>query len=258
MRHGFVLAGGTALEQVELAVLADRSGWDAVFVWEGGYAVDAWTLLAGMAMRTTNVRLGTILTPLPWRRPWKLAAQVATLDQLSNGRAMLAVGLGAVDTGLGTYGEVTDRKARAALLDDGIDMVRGLWSGETKIGPIDISGAITPTLTPVQERIPIWAVGAWPSERSMTRVLRCDGLLPALVGGMPSPADLRAAVAWLTERGWSGDVVQEGETTIDTVHEITAPWAEAGATWWLETRWTAPDLSAARERIEAGPVPSSR
>lgn len=252
MHHGFVLPGGSALDQVELAVLAERSGWDAVFVWEGGYAIDPWTLLAGMAMRTERVRLGTMLTPLPWRRPWKLAAQVATLDQLSNGRAILAVGLGAVDTSLGTYPEITDRRERADLLDEGIDVIRALLGGEAVVGPLDLSTSINPLPRPVQDPVPIWCVGMWPRPKSMTRILRCDGLLPM---GADTPDDLRAAIGWLTERGWRGEVIMEGETTADTMAAVSAPWEAAGATWWLETRWMAPreDTSEVRERIAAGP-----
>ncbi len=114
MRYGFVLPGGTAAAQLEQAVLADQAGWDGVFVWEAAYGVDAWALLAAMAIRTSQVRLGTMLTPRPWRRPWKVASQAATLDQLSGGRAILSVGLGAVATGLGDTGEETDRRARAS------------------------------------------------------------------------------------------------------------------------------------------------
>src|SRR6266511_6103161 len=109
MRYGFVLPGGTATEELEQAVLAEQAGWDGVFVWEAAYGVDAWTLLGAMAQRTTRIRLGTMLTPLPWRRPWKVASQAVTLDQLSGGRAILAVGLGAVDTGLGNTGEQIER-----------------------------------------------------------------------------------------------------------------------------------------------------
>src|SRR5438093_7320627 len=115
MRYGFVLPGGTAAEQLEQAILADESGWDGVFVWEAAYGVDAWALLAAMAERTERIRLGTMLTPLPWRRPWKVASQAITLDELSNGRAIIAVGLGAVGTGLGETGEVTDRRERADM-----------------------------------------------------------------------------------------------------------------------------------------------
>ena len=103
MRYGAVLPGGTAVQQLDQAVLAERAGWDGVFVWEAAYGADAWTMLAAMAARTTRVRLGTMLTPLPWRRPWKVASQVATLDQLSGGRAVLAVGVGAFDTELARH-----------------------------------------------------------------------------------------------------------------------------------------------------------
>src|SRR4249920_645346 len=113
MRSAVVLPGGTANQQLEQAVAAEQAGWDGVFVWEAGYGVDAWTLLAAMAARTSRVRLGTMLTPLPWRRPWKVASQVATLDQLSAGRAVLAVGLGAPDILPAGSVEPTDRRLRA-------------------------------------------------------------------------------------------------------------------------------------------------
>src|SRR6478736_9697253 len=119
MLTGFVLPGGSATEQLEQAVLAEESGWDGVFVWEAAYGVDAWSLLSAMAVRTERVKLGTMLTPLPWRRPWKVASQAATLDALSNGRAILSVGLGAIMTGLGNTGEEPDRIKRAEMMDEG-------------------------------------------------------------------------------------------------------------------------------------------
>src|SRR6202050_999053 len=132
MNFGVILPGGTASEQLEQAVLAEEAGWDGVFVWEAAYGVDAWTLLAAIAARTNQVQLGTVLTPLPWRRPWKVASQVATLDQLSSGRAILTVGLGAVETDLPLTAEVIDLPMRAEYLDEGIDLIRSLWEGGTK------------------------------------------------------------------------------------------------------------------------------
>src|SRR5215467_4486570 len=129
MRAGVVLPGGTANQQLEQAVAAEQAGWDGVFVWEAAYGVDAWTLLGAIAARTARIRLGTMLTPLPWRRPWKVASQVATLDQLSGGRAILAVGVGATETELPDTGEVTDIRGRAEMLDEGIDLIRTLWEG---------------------------------------------------------------------------------------------------------------------------------
>jgi hypothetical protein len=279
MQYGFVLPGGTAAEQLEQAVLAEQAGWDGVFVWEAAYGVDAWTLLAAMAQRTTRLRLGTMLTPLPWRRPWKVASQAVTLDQLSAGRAILAVGLGAVETGLGRTGEETDRAVRAAMLDEGIDVIAGLWDGRLRFAgrhyQLDLEERtdLAETSAPQQRpRIPIWVVGAWPRPKSMRRVLRCDGLLPVCMderGFRPTtPADVRAMLAWLHERGGvrpGFDVVMEGETPADDrarAETIVEPWAEAGCTWWLDTRWEMPHHSAermrqVRERLAAGPPRSA-
>src|SRR5690348_13397705 len=127
MRFGAVLPGGTATEQLDMGMLAEQAGWDGVFTWEAAYGVEPWTVLAAIAARTSRVKLGTMLTPLPWRRPWKVASQVATLDQLSGGRAILAVGVGATGTDLPDTGEETGLHARAEMLDEGIDLIRSLW-----------------------------------------------------------------------------------------------------------------------------------
>jgi alkanesulfonate monooxygenase SsuD/methylene tetrahydromethanopterin reductase-like flavin-dependent oxidoreductase (luciferase family) len=126
---GSCYRGGTAIEQLDHAILGKEAGWDGVFAWDAAYGVGAWTLLAAMSPRTTRIRLGTMLTPLPWRRAWKVASQAAALDQVSGGRAILAVGLGAVETSLGNTGEETDRRRRAELLDEGIDIIAGPREG---------------------------------------------------------------------------------------------------------------------------------
>lgn len=274
MRYGAVLPGGTATEQLEQALLAEQAGWDGIFVWETGYGVDPWALLAAVAVRTSRIRLGTMLTPLPWRRPWKLASQVATLDQLSGGRAILAVGLGACDEGMPTMGEVTDLRGRAERLDEGIDLIRELWAGGRSYqgrhyayqeGTVDLARAARP----VQEPIPIWVIGAWPRPRSMRRVLRCDGVIPQyqLDGRAEGPGDARAVRTWLTEHGAGPgfDMVAEGETPAEDPAAAAAavsPWSEAGCTWWLETRWEMPHdsaerMSQIRERLTAGPPPAT-
>ncbi len=261
IRCGAVLPGGSATEQLELALLAEQAGWDGVFVWEAAYGPDAWSMLAAIAARTSRVRLGTMLTPLPWRRPWKVASQVAALDQLSAGRAILAVGVGAVDTDLPDTGEVTDLRGRAALLDEGIDLIRTLWQGgrsfhgehyHYQTGRLDLSAAATP----VQDRIPIWVVGVWPALKSMRRALRCDGVIPQYRTAQPGPQDAGAVRAWLTEQGIPAgfDVIADGETPADDATAAaasTAAWADAGCTWWLETRWETRDQM--RDRLAAGP-----
>jgi hypothetical protein len=267
MRYGVILPGGTATEQLDQAELAERAGWDGVFVWEAAYGVDAWTLLAAMAARTRRVRLGTLLTPLPWRRPWKVASQVVTLDQLSDGRAILTVGLGAIGTDLPDTGEATDLRTRADMLDEGIDLIRELWAGrQTFHGEHYRYECVRDDLVqvgrPVQERIPIWVVGAWPRPKSMRRVLRCDGVVPQYEGD-GGPDELRDVRVWLTDHGTASelDVISEGETPAGdraAAEAIVRPWREAGATWWLETNWEMPHnsperMAQIRRRIEAGP-----
>jgi alkanesulfonate monooxygenase SsuD/methylene tetrahydromethanopterin reductase-like flavin-dependent oxidoreductase (luciferase family) len=264
-RCGVILPGGTAAEQLQLAVLAERSGWDGVFVWEAAYGVDAWSLLAAMAAVTTRVRLGTILTPLPWRRPWKVASQVATVDQLSGGRAVLGIGLGAMTTDLPLTGEVIDRRRRAEMMDEGIDLMRTLWAGGSKFHgrhyEYDVErNDLAEVGRPVQERVPIWTVALWPRPKSMRRVLKCDGVIQ---GGDMAPDDVRAMRSWLVERGAPADldILSEGETQADdpaAAWSQVAPWSDAGCTWWMETRWEMPHHSPERmrqitDRIAAGP-----
>ncbi|MFI5048004.1 MAG: LLM class flavin-dependent oxidoreductase [Acidimicrobiia bacterium] len=269
MHYGFVLPGGTPRTLVERAVQAEGAGWDAVFVWEAAYGPDAWTVLAAAAERTSRIRLGTMLTPLPWRRPWKLASQVATLDQLSDGRAILTVGLGAPDVSTARPLDALDRRERAALLDDGIDLIDALWSGALVYdGPrfqVDLTGGPIGEFRPVQRpRPPIWVVGAWPRPASMRRVLRADGLVPNVMDPEfrpTTPDDIRAMVSWLRAHGAPEgfDVVVEGATPTDPTDAaaVVQPWNDAGATWWIEALWVVPDGAdhdaLVLERLQAGP-----
>ena len=277
MEYGFVLPGGTAAEQLAQARLAEEAGWDGVFVWEAGYGVDAWSLLAAMAARTSLVKLGTLLTPLPWRRPWKVASQVMTLDQISGGRAILTVGLGALATDLPDTGEVTDLRTRAEMLDEGIDLIRGLWGGRQSFRGQHYTyecarDDLAQMARPVRDRIPIWVVGAWPRPKSMRRAALQDGWLPNYVvapgqeRGEWTPALLGEGVEWIRrERAGHGlsmdgyEIVAEGFTSADDPDPAATvgPWAAAGATWWIDADWSSMDpaevRAAAERRLQAGP-----
>ena len=214
MKYGFVIPGGDVLDHIEIAEEIETAGWDAVFVADGVYGTDPWVSLAAIAVRTRRVRLGTLLTPVSRRRPWKLASETATLDRLSGGRAILTVGLGAIDTGFDQVGEVTDRRVRGQLLDEGLDVMTRLWSGR----PFSYSGEhyhvewdATWSYTPVQSpRIPIWVVGAWPHKKSVRRAARWDGLIAAKKEAdgsfvQPTPDDLREMKALIEENRASAD-----------------------------------------------------
>lgn len=273
MNFGFVLPYGDASTAAEMAYAAEQAGWNGFFVWEPVWGIDAWVCLTAAAMRTRTIRLGTMLTPLSRMRPWKLASETASLDNLSGGRVILAVGLGAIDTGFTAFGEVTDRKQRAELLDEGLDILTGLWKGQPfsyqgkhyRVQPTDFM----PPPPPVQQpRIPIWVVGAWPYEKSMRRALKYDGLLPTTIdphhGARQSkPGELRKITGYIREQlgtDSSYDSIVEGETPGDDpnrARKILQPWIQAGATWWLEAMWNAPrnedGLQLVRRRLEQGP-----
>jgi alkanesulfonate monooxygenase SsuD/methylene tetrahydromethanopterin reductase-like flavin-dependent oxidoreductase (luciferase family) len=271
MEFGFVVPWGDADDIADLAATAEQSGWDGLFVWEPVWGVDAWISLALAAGRTTTIRLGTLLTPPSRRRPWELAGQVATVDRLSGGRVTLSVGLGAIDSGFEAFGEQCDRRIRAELLDECLDIVCGLWAGQ----PFTYDGrhySITPTDFPAightiqQPRVPIWCVAALGRERSMARAMRWDGVIPQVLdadapGGARQPhldevAALRDRVR--AERGDDRfDIVVEGATA----EHSPAAYAAAGATWWIESMWDAvgeaSPVAAAHDRLRRGPPDGS-
>lgn len=268
MRYGFVIPGGDVPEIVDIAVEIEQSGWDAVFVAEGVYGTDAWVTLGAMAARTNRVMLGTLLTPPSRRRPWKLASETATLDRLSKGRAVLTVGLGAIDTGFAQVGEATDRKVRAQLLDEGLEVMERLWSGkpfkydgEHYHVNWDNSWSYTPH---EKRRVPVWVVAAWGRAKSVERALRWDGIVPAKIEadgsfGAVTPGEVREIADYAARNRTQDtpfDIVIEGITpaNLEAAREKVAPFAEAGATWWIESMWDVPGgMKAVMKRIKSGP-----
>ena len=274
MKYGFIIPRGDVDTIVAMAIEAEEAGWDGIFYWDGiyiesmGEMYDPWVVLAAIALRTQHVRIGAVLTPPSRRRPWKLARETVTVDHLSHGRLVLPVGLGALDDGgFSKVGEVTDRKVRAQLLDEGLEILTGLWSGQSfsfhgRHYHVDEMTFLPP---PVQKpRIPIWVVGAWPRTKSMQRVLRYDGLLPTKInpdgsGGEVTPDDIRAMKAYIAEHRTQTtpfDIVWEGETPGDDYNEardIIKPYVDAGITWWMESRWSIEDIDVVRTRIRQGP-----
>ncbi|UCE15153.1 MAG: LLM class flavin-dependent oxidoreductase [Candidatus Heimdallarchaeota archaeon] len=272
MKYGVVFPRGDPLSAVSLAQEAENAKWDGFFMWEPIWGVDVWVTLSAIAMRTENIKLGTMVTPVSRCRPWKLVSETATLDQISNGRVILSVALGALDTGFKEFGEETDRRIRAKLLDEGLDIITGLWQGPPfsyvgkyyKIREANFFKRHPPPIPKQIPRIPIWVVGAWPRKKSMERVLRYDGILPTKIKDdgsfIPiSPEDLFEIKTFIQENRsltTPFDIVIEGTTPGNDQEKslsITEPFAEAGATWWIEAMWTSDKLQVVRKRIQQGP-----
>src|SRR5919107_2460309 len=131
--------GGDALAIAELAREAEEADWDGFFLWDHLLAfspgpvpvVDPWVALTAVALSTSRVWLGPMVTPLPRRRPAKLARETASLDHLSGGRLILGVGIGAMPYEWDYLGEEPDARVRGAMLDEGLEVLAGLWTGES-------------------------------------------------------------------------------------------------------------------------------
>jgi alkanesulfonate monooxygenase SsuD/methylene tetrahydromethanopterin reductase-like flavin-dependent oxidoreductase (luciferase family) len=279
MKYGLELPNAGCCDArtlAELAQLAEYAGWDGIFledyiVHQGASDVptyDPWVALAAMALRTQRIRIGTTVTPLSRRRPWKLAREAVTLDHLSNGRLILGVGLGDLnDPGFAQVGEVTGNKQRAQMLDEALDILLGLWSGE----PFSYNGEyfqirnLTLLPTPLQKpRIPIWVGGNWPHQGPLRRAARCDGFC----GGKEhaedepwclSPAevrDIKAAIERQRTTNAAFDIALGGaERSNDWEQERVTikSLAEAGATWWMEYI-SVGDFENTYARIAHGPL----
>ncbi len=282
MRFGINVEIGEPRKLAELAAEAEKAGWDGIFIADGVSIetkdfpafpmFDPWVTLAAMAMRTERIRLGTMITPLPRRRPWKLAREVATLDHLSNGRAILAVGLGAAEHDAGFYkvGEAMDLRVRAQRLDEGLQIIAGLWTGK----PFSFDGqhyhvqSMTMLPVPVQKpRVPLWVVGVWQKEKSLRRALQYDGIIPQIYKAMRSltAAEVKALGNYVQEyrpRKEPFDILVGGSTPGKDRKKAlkkVQPYAEAGGTWWLEHVCGSPNdppeqaLEKVLTRIRQGP-----
>lgn len=244
MRHALFLPPFNELADpslvAELAAEAEAEGWDGVFVWDHmAYSppvrdiADPWITLAAIACATDTLRLGPMVTPLPRRRPAKVAREVATLDVLSNGRVTLGVGIG--DDGAGEFsgtGEQSDAKIRGAMLDESLDVLKAAWSGEQvqHRGRHYVLDGLTLRPTPVQEpRPPVWVAVRFGNTAPLRRAARYDGMFPINIDHPDNLSEIGAELArFRPQDAGPFDVAVGGRPGTDW-----APYEQAGATWWM-------------------------
>ncbi len=274
MRYGLDVATAGAWADprllIELARDAEAAGWDGFFLWDLFTAevdtepvVDSWVTLAAIAAATSRIRIGTMVTPLPRRLPWDVARAAVTLDQLSDGRLVFGAGLGWRTLEFERLGMAADLRARADRLDDGLELIDRLWTGE----PVTFEGEhyrihdLQLRPIPVQRpRIPIWVAAGWPRPRPLARAARWDGVYLMTDNQAThqrlTPDDAHAAVAAVASQraDLSGFDVAVNVDTLDLPDDgvaITREFAEAGVTWTIEL--TPDTLADHRALIRRGP-----
>ena len=251
-----------------LAHEAEEAGWDGFFIYDQVASdvrepiVDTSVALAVIALNTQRIRFGPLVMPLARRRPWKVARETVSLDQISNGRLILGVGLGGGATEFDHLSEASDPKERAAQLNEGLNIVAGLWSGETfsytgrHYHIQEAQFLPSPVQTP---RIPIWIGGIWPNHAPFRRAARWDGVFPHYRDGMMPPDALRDVVTYTQQHRASDspfDVIIRNKAPIaDRAHQVEAidSYEAVGLTWWLEGVEGRPRLEDMRALIANGP-----
>ncbi len=276
MKHGIFLPPFAELADprrvARLAADAEQAGWDGFYIWdhmlaEPGMAVaEAWTTLAAIAMTTATVRIGVLVTPLARRRPWVLARQIATLDQLCAGRLVTGIGLG--DDGwreFSAFGEETVPRVRGELLDESLTIIQDLLTGnEVKYTGRRYVIDCPPVLpAPVQDPVPLWAAVRWPNRKPLERAARLQGCFPIFAGSgqLPAPppaenlAELRAELAELGAPRSLDLAVRVSLHRLPATERTgaAAALADAGVTWLLEAFAPGQDAAEIEAYVRSGP-----
>jgi alkanesulfonate monooxygenase SsuD/methylene tetrahydromethanopterin reductase-like flavin-dependent oxidoreductase (luciferase family) len=245
-----------------LAAEAEERGWHGVFVWDQlrwrepiRRVADPWITLAAIATATEQVMLGPMVTPLARRRPTKVARETASLDVLSGGRLILGVGLGGdrFAAEFSKTGEELDDRVRGEMLDEALAILVTAWSGEpvTHRGRHylvdDVQFLPRPARRP---RIPVWTAAFPGHVKPLRRAARYDGFFPV---GLENADQFAQAVAAV--RGLRGDDTAPYDIAVElSPGSDVAPYAEAGATWWMTALDPGVSVDEVRGVIREGPA----
>jgi alkanesulfonate monooxygenase SsuD/methylene tetrahydromethanopterin reductase-like flavin-dependent oxidoreductase (luciferase family) len=258
---------------IELALLAEEAGWDGFFLWDHiarGKApqIDPWIAMSAIAAQTERLRLGLLITPLARRRPWKVAREIVTLDHLSKGRMVLGVGLGDFKgKEFQNFGEEVDPRLRGEMLDEGLEIINGLQSGEEftfKGAHYKVEKTVF-TPQPIQQpRVPIWVAGKWPNKKPFRRGAKWDGVVPLHrsrnIKESLTASEVEDIKRYVEEHRPSDqhfDLCVSGVLPGKKPSEdkaILDKYQKAGGTWWIEFVYgSTGSVKENREHIRRGP-----
>lgn len=249
----------------DMAAEAERAGWDGIYIWDhilvedGRPLCDPWVAMAAAVAMTDQIRVGPMVTPVPRRHPWKLARELVSLDRLSGGRVDFGVGIGyPPEVEFGTFGQPTDSRVRADMLDEGLRVLNGMWTGE----PFSFSGdhytvaESTFVPTPIQQpRIPIWVAATWPNKRPFRRAAQWDGIFPLKSAGdgfeQMAYDDIAEIADYVNTHRTSGGPYEFVIGYDDAEDRSVADLEAVGATWMFFNFYEAG--SESMDKIRSGP-----
>jgi alkanesulfonate monooxygenase SsuD/methylene tetrahydromethanopterin reductase-like flavin-dependent oxidoreductase (luciferase family) len=254
-------------DYIKLAKSGEEYGWDGFFLWDHVFlpwakdqdVLDPWIILSAIATQTNNIAIGTTVTPLARRRPMIIAREAITIDILSSGRFILGVGLGGTAE-LKALGEEEDPKIRGEMLDESLEILKGLWSGK----PFTFDGKHFKIKEPVKFKpegnIKIWVGGEWPNKKPFRRAAKHDGIFPLKAGSDPSlyPQEYQEILRYIRKYRKSLDsfdvvksIITVGDKEEDAyIHDFI----NIGVNWLLEAFWSERcSLKEIQKIIERGP-----
>jgi alkanesulfonate monooxygenase SsuD/methylene tetrahydromethanopterin reductase-like flavin-dependent oxidoreductase (luciferase family) len=240
-------------QAIELAVEAERLGFDSVWLTEhhfvdDGYMPSLMAVAAAMAVRTERIEIGTGLLLAPLHDPIRLAEDAATVDLLSHGRFVLGLGMGwREEEFLGLEIPIAERRQR---LIDTVTVLRQAWGDGVVTGRGGVSVRPKP---PRPGGPPIW-IGAH-AERAVRRAGRiADGFM----AGTGSAVDFAARVAWVREE--LAARTPPAERYEISIYQATLAWEGRDAWEILRDHlhyldWKYEDMEDAHGRTGPAPAP---
>ncbi len=257
---------------------AEAAGWDGLFLWD--HVIRRQPLAADdrsmgdprprSLRQRSGSSLGPMVTPLARRRVSVVARHTATLDLLSNGRLRFGVGLGAPDDEFTRFGEDADPKRRARMLDESLDALELLWSGEhvSFAGDQVVVDDVQFLPRPVSGRVPIWVAGGWPGGPPFRRAARFDGVWPvAKAGGYLAVDDFVECVAFVRRERTAPSAIGTATDAFDACYIDRSPaggsdetldkigrLVDGAMTWWIDSL-DDPSMPFEQhlDRVHAGP-----